>query len=220
MVITGVAILLGLGFWQLQRLSWKTELNQSRLAAARRPPIVVGEDGLLPPQAADFVRLRAIGKFNYERQAFVLARTAAGEFGYHLLTPLELPSGEFLIVDRGWLPDSLKGEILRASDGVVEGYVRGGTPKKNFFVPNNDAESGFWSHINIPQMAAAMGIEGESPSYYLHASEIGTEGRYPRPQPPQLTLRNEHLQYAITWFAMAIALLTVFLVASHRGDSG
>lgn len=215
-VAIGIAILLGLGFWQLQRLGWKNEMNASRLVASVSPPIVVTDN--LPPRAADFTRLRVRGEFAQDKRAFVLARTVRGEFGYHLLMPLKIASGEFLLVDTGWVPDSLKGERLGAKNGTIEGYTRVGLPKKNFFVPNNDPKSGFWSHIDVAQIAEAMEIAAAP--YYLQAVKItpttGAVGDYPLPQPPQITLRNEHLQYALTWFAMAVALLGVFLVACYE----
>ncbi len=213
-VVVGILLLLGLGFWQLERLRWKNELNDSRLLAATQPPLVIEET--LPGPLAEFTRLRVRGTFIYERQLFVLARTTKGQFGYHSLTPLKLMSGEFLIVDRGWLPQSALGQRLEAKNGhgMVEGFTRSGTAQKNIFVPNNDPSTGFWSHINVGEMADAMGIE--SPLYYLHATNVEPKGDYPQPQPPRITLRNEHLQYAITWFAMAVALLVVFLVASYK----
>ena len=211
----GFLLLCGLSLWQWQRLEWKSDINQARLLASKGEPVSLNLSLPASP-LPDFTPVTVTGKWLRESEVFVLARTAKqGEFGYHVLTPLKTNTGEVVIVDRGWLPEELKGsqEALAATDGTVNGYARNGQPKRNFFVPDNNPATDFWSHINIAQMAEAMGIT--TADYYIQATNQTATGMFPKPQEAQITLRNEHFQYAITWLFLAFTLLGMFVIASY-----
>src|SRR5271154_2804306 len=103
----GLALLLSLGTWQVQRLGWKEGLIAQRMAAAAADPVplpLTSNDA----GALEFHRVRAAGTFRHDRELYLHAITADGSAGYHVITPLVLARGGTLLVDRGFVPEPFK----------------------------------------------------------------------------------------------------------------
>src|SRR5450432_2351715 len=112
MAVPAFLVLLGLGAWQLERLHWKEGLIAARAAALAAPPVAVPRDAAAA-SAMEFRPVRATGVFLNDREFFLGASDEAGTTGYHVITPLRLDDGALLLVDRGWIPGSLKDPAKR-----------------------------------------------------------------------------------------------------------
>lgn len=212
-------ILVALGTWQLQRLQWKEELigrlqTRSTAAAMDLPA------GPLSRDETEYARVLVSGTFDHKNEFHLLNRSLNGEAGLHVLTPLIRSDGEgAVLISRGWIPFQLRDQALRAegqTEGpvTVEGIVRfAGEPPP--FIPDNEPQNNAWYYVDPPAMAAAAGL-GALPGHYVMSSDKSVPGGWPLGHQWRLDLPNDHLQYAITWYALAVALAVIYVVY-HRG---
>lgn len=212
-------VLLGLGSWQVQRLHWKEQLLATIDKRIHDAPLEIPH---VSAASADYRPARAFGTFEHDKAFYIFASDrVTGNGGYHVLTPLHLTSGEYLLVDRGWIPyeakDNPKDYVKPEGPQDIGGIMR--MPQKpGLMQPVNIPEKGYWYSIDLPAMAAADGIDKFLP-YIL---EIGTDqGQvgYPIGGQTRLMLPNNHLEYALTWFGFAAILLAVYVISSwQRND--
>ena len=211
-------VLVGLGAWQMQRLEWKTALIDT-IAERRAAPAVPLPAELREPERAEweFTRVALAGRFRHDAEMRVLAQTRGGRVGVRVVAPFARDGGGAVLVDRGWAPEDAA--IDRPEGSVaVEGLLRG-APAGNPFRPDNRPGEGVWHWIDPPAMARAAGLP-ETAFYVQAAGPAGEGGRYPVPGGAALELRNDHLQYALTWFGLAAALLAVHAVLRRRARRG
>ena len=216
------AALIALGVWQLERLHWKlgliAEVNRS-LAA---PPISLDE-ALAMGGAAPYRRVLLDGWFRNDKESYVYASGPDGAPVYHVLTPFETREGPVLMVDRGIVPPALIDPKKRARGQIGERVMIGVwrfPDAPGFFTPKSDTAHRIWYSRDVAAMAAAARVKLAAP-VLVEADAAPNPGGWPKGGQTQVAFRNEHLQYAITWFALAAALLGVYL-AYHisRGRLG
>jgi surfeit locus 1 family protein len=221
--LVALAILLSLGFWQLERRAWKEDL------LAQIASLAYGEPAPLPatwdPAKDEFRRVRVTGTFVHEAETPVhgLAPGVRGRplQGFYLFTPLRLPSGSLVMVNRGIVPTELRDPATRPESRLegevaVTGLLRN-PEQANWFMPENRPETDEWFARKPQQFAAAKGLS--APPFYIEA-EAGQPGTWPRGGQFQLDIPNNHLQYALTWFGIALTLITVFVAFVRRRLSG
>jgi surfeit locus 1 family protein len=219
--VPAVLILIGLGIWQLQRLQWKEGLIAQRDAAVSAAPIA-------PPKTAaearglEFRHLVTEGVFANDKELYLAASSDNGESGYQVVTPLRLDDGSVLFVNRGFIPLELKDPAKRAAGqlaGVqrVAGLLRlPPAAKPSFFLPDNRPDLNLWFWVDLPAMARQDGVADPLP-FYVDAEKTPNPGGWPKGGVTRLDLPNDHLQYALTWFSLAIALVVIY-VLYHRRD--
>ena len=141
-----------------------------------------------------------------------------------MLTPLREPGGRIVFVNRGFIPAELKDPAKRSA-GQISGTVRVAgllrlppAEKPAWFLPDNRADLNYWFWIDLPAMAAADELDRVAP-FYIDADATPNPGGWPKGGITRLELRNDHLQYAITWFSLAVALIVVY-VLFHRRNAG
>lgn len=225
--LVAFAILCELGFWQLQRLAWKEDLiarveaREHAKAAEPIPP-----EGGWPKVSADrdeYRRVQASGKYQYEHESFAYAllSDAKGKFsgpGYWVMTPLLLDSGATVIVNRGFVPMDrmdLPTQAAGQEDArvTVTGVLR--LPEgRNWFTPPDDAARGIWQERNPALLAKAYSLTRVAP-FFIDADASGPNG-LPQAGETRVTFPNNHLQYAVTWFGLAFALIAVFLAFAWK----
>jgi surfeit locus 1 family protein len=215
--IPAVAVMLGLGAWQVERLEWKQELIASRTARFAAPPIALPQAPAEPAEF-EFHRVRVTGTYLHEREMYLPARTLNGNLGWHVITPLMRDEGSHVLIDRGWVPLKRKEPESRALGQVpgrvtVEGVLRT-AGRKGWFVPDNQPDENAWFYVDLDAMAAHAGLGSVSP-YYVEAGPAEVPGGLPIGGQTRIRLRNEHLSYAITWYALALALVVIYLLY-HR----
>jgi cytochrome oxidase assembly protein ShyY1 len=229
--LVAFVVLIGLGTWQLERKAWKETLIAAldqRLAAA---PVA------LPPRERwatldatedEFRRVRFRAEFPIGREARVYTSGSALREdikapGYFAFAPARLPDGRIVVINRGYVPNPRPDASVRPlglNEGAVEivGVMRW-PESPSWFVTSHNASQDLWFVRDHQAMAAAYGW-GEVAPFYIDQEAPDPAGDAPRPGPLKVNLRNEHLQYALTWYGLAAVLTGVFFfwVASRRRE--
>jgi len=208
------SLLIALGTWQLQRMVWKRELIATRAAQLVLPPLILSGPpaGLVAPA---FRRIRATGVFLHGKELYLGPRALDGVPGYRVITPLRLAGGAIVLVDRGWVPLDRRDPATRARGQltgrlVVEGRVRP-APRPGPFTPENQPEKGVWFTIDVAAMAAWLGLREVLP-FAVAAGPARNPGGLPKGAAFEIRLPANHLQYAITWYALAVVLAVIYVL--------
>lgn len=210
---TGIAILVGLGSWQLQRLSWKEALIEriaSRLQAAP-----VGLEEALKRQGAgedvDFLRVKLHGTYDH-RKAQYFHTLHKGEFGWRLLTPMRPESGQAILIDRGVLPAAQKPLAIAPSETAVEvvGALRLHYLSKEMFTPDNNLKTNSWYWFDVDALRKVTALPELRPMV-IQLDTPDHSGPWPAATALSPNLSNKHFGYALTWFGLAITLLGVYI---------
>ena len=204
------AILISLGVWQIQRLHWKLGLIAEVNHSLAVPPISL-DKALAMGAGAAYRRVLLDGWFLNDKEAYLYASGPGGAPVYHVLTPFEARDRRVLMVDRGIVPPELldPGKRARVDERVMVGVWRVPDPP-GFFTPEPDTVHRIWYSRDVRAIAAADQVTLAAP-VIVEADAAPNPGGWPRGGQTQVTFRNEHLQYAITWFGLAAALLGVYL---------
>jgi len=223
-----LAILIGLGTWQIQRLHWKLDLLAKIHAGLTSAPVPLHD--ALPSydadriSAADYRRVQVRGLFENGQEMFFFTTGSDGEAVYHIVTPFLMRDGHTLLVDRGYIPmQMLDSPAWKAGDlngqRTISGIIRKPAPP-NWFTPPIDKAHRI-VHTRDPQtLAKAFGVKNIYPMF-LEADATPNPGGWPIGGVTVVDLPNNHLQYAITWFGLALGLLGVYLAYhSSRGRLG
>ena len=229
--LVALAILIGLGTWQLQRKAWKEDLiGQIEARAYGEPGAIVPETEWAAWRADqdEFRKVRVTGTFLHPLEAPVYGlapgeRQGAPLQGYYLITPLKLASGAIVMVNRGFVPTDLRDPARRPEsqpqgEVTVTGLVRA-PEARNPFTPNDDPARNQWFARDPQAIAATHKLERVAP-FLIDADASPNPGGWPRGGQTPLTLPNNHLQYAVTWFGIALTLIGVFTAFAWRRLSG
>lgn len=213
-----LAVLLGLGTWQIARLHWKEALIQRMNANLSAPPIPLPVLLEFPPGQRSYRHVAVDGHFDNAKEAYAFATDSEGKPVFHVLTPLVLADGRALIVDRGIVPQNRRDPATRIA-GNLEGerHVVGiwRTPDRpGLFTPRPDLAKRIWFARDVTAMAALDHLVLVAP-VVVEADATPNPGGWPKGGQTVVSLPNNHLQYAITWYLMALGLLAVYL-AYHR----
>jgi surfeit locus 1 family protein len=217
LTLAGFAVLIGLGVWQLKRLAWKENLIAQIETRTKDDPITLEKAIAIARKGRDpsYYRVKVDGRFHHAKELYLFAGSE-GQVGWDVVTPLETPGGEMVLVDRGFVPDELKDPSKRALGQVedvvqVTGIVR--TPERQgLFTPDNEPAADRWFWLDLPGMSRAAfpgGIIQVAP-FFLEAEQSDVPGGWPKGGQTRLDIPNNHLQYAITWFLLAACLLIVY----------
>ena len=216
-----VAILCGLGVWQLQRKVWKENLiamMTARLDASPQPLPPRAEWAKLTQANDEFRRVAFNAEFLPGQEALVytpgspLRRDVSGP-GYWVFAPARLPDGSIVVVDRGFVPADRKDLASRAA-GVPKGQidivgVLRWPEQRSTFTPGEEANGNVWFVRDPAAMSARAHWDAQAPFYVDQESPV-PPGGWPKPGKLEVHLRDDHLQYAITWFGLAAGLIGVY----------
>ncbi len=220
-VLPALLLLVGLGTWQVQRLAEKRVIIAELAARLDQPPVALPA-AIPDPAALEFVPVRLRGRFLHDRELYVGARLYRGEAGFHVVTPLVLEDGRTVLVDRGWVPSLRRAPDSRAKGQVtgtttVEGLIRsGGWKGYDRFRPANRPAENEWLWMDLPAMAARAGVGEAVTTVYVAAGAGENPGGLPIGGRGQPEVRNSHFGYAMTWYALALALLVTYVVHQSR----
>ncbi|HEX3952785.1 MAG TPA: SURF1 family protein [Stellaceae bacterium] len=212
-----VALCASLGVWQVQRLYWKRGLIEQRAAALAAPPAAVPRNAAAT-EPLDLHRVTDRGVFLNDAEIEVHAIGPHGAAGFDVLTPLREPAGRIVFVNRGFVPTELK-RAPGGPTGEVEIAGRLRLPpeaKPGWFIPENRPGDNEWFWIDLPTMGVADGLANVAP-FYVDADATPNPGGWPKGGTALPELPNDHLQYAITWFSLAVAAIVIY-VLSQRED--
>lgn len=212
MTLVAVAVLLGLGTWQLQRMQWKSEIIATIERNVALPVSPLPYDNI-DVEAWHYRKAKVVGRFHHDKEIHLYAASAKGKPGYLIITPLERPNGSFVMFNRGWVPLDKRNPKTRLA-GQVEGIQTvvgmGRKPwSQNTFVADNEPQENIWFYGDLDGMAKFRGIVHYAP-LFLEADETPNPGGLPLGGQSRINIKNDHLSYALTWFSLAIALLLVY----------
>ncbi|MBD3679581.1 MAG: SURF1 family protein [Rhodobacteraceae bacterium] len=191
--LAGVAVLCGLGTWQVQRLAWKEGVLAEIEARIAADPVAVP---VAPdPDVDGYLPVRAEGRFG-EGEIHVLVSVKQVGAGYRVIAPFEV-DGRRVLVDRGYLPLEEKDAARPPLEAVVTGNLHW-PDERDSFTPENDLGAGIWFARDVAALAAALETE---PVLIIARGSTG-QGITPLPVDTS-AIPNDHLGYAITWFSLA-----------------
>lgn len=209
--LVGVAILLWMGVWQVDRLAWKNDLVariEARLAA----------EPVAPPEAPDpdrdaLLRVTVTGRIG-EQELHVLSSLKPLGVGYRIVSPMVLDDGRRVMVDLGFVPEAMKDPAERPPAGsgrpgeveTVTGLLRW-PQETDSFTPEPDLGRNIWFARDVEAMAQALDT-----APVLIVVQAHERGEWPRPVPPGTDLPNRHLEYAITWFGLAVVWVVMTIL--------
>jgi len=206
-----------LGVWQMERREWKRDILD-RIAHNQATPAVAFDDLLkADPLLHEYGKVRVAGTFLHDKEFHLAARSLRNKVGMQIVTPLRLDDGRIVLFDRGWVPSEQKEGASRAAGqlaGKVEltGVVRRSQIQRQF-APDNVPDKNVWFHVDVPLMRVLAGGKPDPvlDTFFLEADATPNPGGVPIGGQTRLDIPNDHLQYAITWFAIALSLAGVYL---------
>ncbi|MBI4183427.1 MAG: hypothetical protein HY521_05465 [Proteobacteria bacterium] len=224
-----VALLVGLGLWQLDRREEKAALVRLFEARARSEAVAlpVALDEATPGElgAWAFRRVRLGGQFLHSAEILIRPRTRRSEAGAEVITPLLRDEGLPVLVNRGFVPDERVAPDRRPESRIegrleVEGLVVLPSPSGPF-TPANKPEKEQWFSTDIPAIAAHVGLGRAAPfTVWAVATRAergeGAPAGLPIPWQVDVAFPSDHLQYALTWFSLAGALGVMYVLALAR----
>jgi len=212
-----LAILLTLGTWQVQRLHWKEGLIRLVNERMAEKPVPLETVATMYAQGQD-IEYRPVtvsGSFLHEGERHYFA-TWQGQSGYFVHTPLDLGGGQYILVNRGFVPFDRKEAATREAGQVAGRVDIGGvsrmpeTEKPSFLVPDNDIAKNIFYWRDIPTMARTAGLPAEKVyPFFVDADDKPNPGGLPVGGVTLVDFPNRHLEYAVTWYGLAFALVLV-----------
>jgi surfeit locus 1 family protein len=217
------AALVALGTWQLQRKAWKEDLLATLTQRLAAPPAALPAPSTWPrlDQTGDeYRRVTFSAQFETGKDALVLATASAFRpdvtgLGFWVFTPARLGDGSLVVVNRGFVPTKLRDSYAQHDDrisGTVEitGVMRW-PDTRQWFTPSDNPWQNVW-FVRDPATIAAAKNWGPVPPFYVEQESPVPPGRWPQPGKLVVNLPNNHLQYVVTWYGLALVLVVVFAV--------
>ena len=220
--ILGIAGLTALGFWQLERRVWKLDLIERVEHRIHAAPVAApgpAEWRSINAATAEYRRVTVSGQFLNDRETLVQAVTKAGA-GYWVITPLRTDRDFTVLINRGFVPSDRRNASTRsvgqiAGRTTVTGLLRLTEPKGGFLRANDPAANRWYSR-DVAAISAALGLSRTAP-YFIDADSTPNAGGVPIGGLTVIAFPNNHLQYAVTWFALAL-MLAVWAVLVMRHE--
>jgi surfeit locus 1 family protein len=215
-----LAVLLALGFWQLSRMREKQALFAMFAAGAQA---TVDLASLPSGAGARYQHAAVHGRYDSEHQILLDNMTHAGQVGYRVLTPLSFDAGRTLLVDRGWIPLGASRQLVpevkvseehRAVAGRLDELPRAGIHLAASAQPNSP-----WPQVlSYPTMKEVLAVLPRDLYPYILLLDADQPDGYVREWQPATFPPSRHLGYAVTWFALAAALLVIYVVTHLRRE--
>lgn len=216
------SFLVGLGVWQIQRKAWKEGLIAELTERLAMPPQALPSAKAWPQlNAADDEYRRVTFRATFDNAPEALVYASATAFrpdvsgpGYWVFAPARLADGGVVMVNRGFVPDGRQDPKSRPGGQLsgpidIVGAVRW-PDTRHWFTPNDDPAHNLWFARDPLAIAAAKNIGPVAPFYVEQESPV-PPGGLPQPGKLVVSLPDNHLQYAITWFGLAAVLAGVFI---------
>ncbi|HVV63202.1 MAG TPA: SURF1 family protein [Pseudolabrys sp.] len=216
--VAGVAVLLGLAKWQLDRRTWKEDLIATLTARIEAPAQALPARAQWPQLDAaknEYGHVTFSAEFSGDQGALVY--TAGSAFrpdvtgaGYWVFAPARLADGSIVVVDRGFVPLERKG-LAKTAPGKIDivGVMRW-PEERGTFTPNDEPQNNTW-YVRDQRAIAAAKHWGDVAPFYVEQEAPQNPGGFPRAGKLAVALPDNHLQYAITWLLLAGGLAGVYL---------
>lgn len=207
--LVGIIILVSLGNWQIRRLGWKQEVLAQIEARIDAVPVTIPND--IVPDADRYLAVRASGRIT-NQELHVLASSKQTGAIYRVISAFEMADGRRVMLDRGWIKPSEKEVVRDEVDAMVVGNLHW-PDEVDSYTPENDIEGNIWFARDVDTMAAAL----NTAPILIVARETSETGQSLTPMPVTTTgIPNDHLQYAVTWYGLALVWLAMTLYYLRR----
>lgn len=198
-----LTVLLGLGFWQLQRLAWKENLIARMTAQMQEKPALLHTVNL----DQEYRKVLFTGHVLPDKIFLLRPRVQNEKVGAHLIVPMQdAKSSQVVFINTGWVPqdtNQIPQDIKEVLSKPITGVLT--KPGANRFTPQNKPEKDEWYWADIPALAAAAGAQNVVP-VLLNLDRVGITPDLP----------NNHLQYAIFWLSMAGIFMVIFVLSLRK----
>ena len=221
------AVLIGLGTWQWNRLIWKEALINTIDSRIVETPVPLNAIIGMADSGTDieYRPVKLTGKLMNEGEQYVLA-TYEGQSGWHVYTPVEIEGGQVLFVNRGFVPYDKRDPASREDGQMnqlvnIEGLARAAlTQKPGWVVPDNAPEKRefYWKDLSAMIVVAGLDDKNVLPFFVDKTSKL-PDGLLPIAGVTRIDLPNNHMQYLITWYGLALALaavLVAYIIQARR----
>lgn len=220
--LTAFVLLMALGVWQVERRAWKLALIdrvEQRVHATAQPIPSATSWPAVTAANDEYRHVSVSGRFLHDRETLIQAVTEDGP-GYWVLTPLQRGDGTLVLINRGFVPTERRDASTRQDgnpDGQVEitGLLRVTEPKGGF-LRNNVPQHNRWYSRDVAAIAAAHGLHDIAP-FFIDAEAGSRTGNGPIGGLTVVSFPNNHLIYALTWFALAFMLAGKLFVTFGGG---
>ncbi|RTK93504.1 MAG: hypothetical protein EKK61_01150 [Rickettsiales bacterium] len=212
----GVIIMIALGSWQLRRLDQKNNFIKTveqNITSPAKSLYQIATDNIL------YSKISLSGQFIPNKNIFLYGRRTSSpeKDGYYILSAFQAIDGKTYLVSRGWMPQSVKNEFVdsESSHTIIETIALPGE-RKAFMVPKNDRNKNIWFTIDLNMAHEVLGVTENN--FYL--MQINSDS-LPKGAKPLLTnhlnkVRNDHFEYAITWYSLAFSLFVMFMIYCRK----
>lgn len=218
LVFGSIALMIGLGFWQLDRLDERRAFNEVVQARIERPPVQLDDllaGGVDDPDALEWRQVTVTGEW-LDDQVLWFNRSQDGIAGDNVLTALRTGDADAttVVVNRGFIPLGI--DTPPAPDGTVDVLARIRTPAERQLGELTDGTDGPVTEVrrvDLGQLAAQL--PGEVPPFYLDliATVPEVTAADPTPVPPPAINEGPHLSYAVQWFIFSFCVLVGWVFA-------
>ena len=210
-----------LGFWQISRLVWKEQFIATLEASNIKAPLTQLPQANEELAELGFRKAILLGEFLHQHEFHISPRSFRGKLGYHILTPFHMIDGRVILVNRGWVSTDEK-EPKDRLGSQIEGALTLNLllrTDKDYtdFTPPNNAEKNIWFYKDYAAMREHSGLK----LLPLSGDAIGTPNREIRPVPlaGDIKIRNDHLQYVLTWFGIAVGIGMFYFFTHYRRET-
>lgn len=223
--LVALSILIGLGFWQVERLGSKERLAariNASLAGAPQSLPPEKEWPSLKPKVTDYTKVTLQGEFLHDKELYLYGVLSNGRDnlpGLFVITPLRLADGSVVFVNRGFITTDRKAPSSRTEGQVsgpvtINGVLRTVQPR-GMFTPADDVKNNLYFTRDADVFAKSTGLSRVAP-FTVDADATVVPGGWPKGGHTIVSFPNNHLQYAITWFMLAICVAGFFLFWARR----
>ena len=219
--LAATAVLLWLGFWQVDRLSWKLDLIDAANEGLSSAPVAleIWEASRTSESEGRYSKVTARGTLDTSRTAYLYATGPDGP-GYKVISPMLLDDG-VLLVDRGFVSEVGEGRFEGGKNQTEEitGLIQ--LDGKSTVGIQGAGLNGVWTYRDVESMSQYLGVEDARPFMVvvLPSDTKDHERGGPMPLEPNLEFTNNHLSYAMTWFGLVFALLSVYICLLYTSPS-
>ena len=208
-----ISLLITLGFWQLQRLEWKNALLSK--IEDNYNNITIDFPFLESSSQFEYMNSNIDGNYLSEKLMFFYRSNLNGDSGFNVVIPFKTTEGVIVYVDNGWIPFKNKENLDIDFINKSKVYSLSGAlifkKDRKYFTPENDYNENIWYLLNTDEMDSVLDLS--SSNYILKLIDQNYFEEFLIEFNPT-NIKNNHLQYAVTWFLMAlfISIFYIYLI--------
>ena len=213
-VFIGISILTFiLGSWQLYRLNWKNDLMDNIRNSILNPTLF--SDDL---NYNNLVSVKLDDNYTIlNKPVYLESKTFKGRPGYHLILPVNYKNRMYSVINFGWFLDKDVDQVQNIiqryqSIDNPKVYIRDFNSDKSFFTPKNDLSNNIWYSVNKTDFSQFYQYAFLSKYYFVLLDDRVSEYTFN----PLVFLRNNHLNYSITWFLLSLSSIVMLLIIRRK----